>query len=48
VHESAQLTGSWKDRIGGSYAFSAAHDGPELALVRFGPGCPKQATRERV
>jgi Icc-related predicted phosphoesterase len=35
VHESARLTGSWRDRIGRTHMFSAAHDGPELALVRF-------------
>jgi Icc-related predicted phosphoesterase len=46
VHESARLTGSWRDRIGRTFAFSAAHDGPELALVRFDPGDPASATRE--
>ena len=35
VHESVRLTGSWKDRIGRTLMLSAAHDGPELALVRF-------------
>jgi Icc-related predicted phosphoesterase len=35
VHESARLTGSWHDRIGRTHCFSAAHDGPELALIRF-------------
>jgi Icc-related predicted phosphoesterase len=35
VHESARLTGSWRDRIGPTHLFSAAHDGPELALVTF-------------
>jgi Icc-related predicted phosphoesterase len=35
IHESASLTGSWKDKIGRTTLFSAAHDGPELALVRF-------------
>lgn len=37
AHESARLTGDWRDRIGRTYLFSAAHDGPELALVRFDP-----------
>jgi Icc-related predicted phosphoesterase len=37
VHESARLTGSWRDRIGRTHMFTAAHDGPELALVRFDP-----------
>jgi Icc-related predicted phosphoesterase len=35
VHESARITGSWKDKIGRTYSFSAAHDGDELALIRF-------------
>jgi Icc-related predicted phosphoesterase len=35
AHESARITGSWHDRIGTTHMFSAAHDGPELALVRF-------------
>ncbi|MGD8393983.1 MAG: hypothetical protein PVF43_00760 [Candidatus Eiseniibacteriota bacterium] len=35
VHESARLTGSWRDRRGRTELFSAAHDGPELALIRF-------------
>jgi Icc-related predicted phosphoesterase len=46
VHESARLTGSWRDRIGRTVCLSAAHDGPELALVRFDPGRPETATRE--
>lgn len=45
VHESARLTGSWHDRIGRTHLYSAAHDGPELALVRFDPGAPEAATR---
>lgn len=35
VHESARLTGSWKERIGRTICLSAAHDGPELALIQF-------------
>jgi Icc-related predicted phosphoesterase len=45
IHESARLTGSWKDRIGKTWMFSAAHDGPELALVRFDPDRLDEATR---
>jgi Icc-related predicted phosphoesterase len=48
IHESARLTGSWRDRIGRTHLFGAAHDGPELALVRFDPDCPERATRELV
>lgn len=35
VHESARLTGLWKATLGTTTMLSAAHDGPELALVRF-------------
>ena len=45
IHESARLTGSWRDRIGRTHLFSAAHDGPELALVRFDLEHPEGATR---
>jgi Icc-related predicted phosphoesterase len=48
VHESSRLTGSWKDRIGRTVCLSAAHDGPELAVVRFDPTRPEAATRELV
>ena len=46
VHESTRLTGKWIERIGGTYSFSAAHDGPGLALVRFNPYKLEDATRE--
>ena len=46
VHESARLTGAWQERIGRTLCLSAAHDGPELALVRFDLGDPAGATRE--
>lgn len=46
VHESARITGTWKERIGRTYAFSAAHDGRELALVRFDLEDLDGATRE--
>jgi Icc-related predicted phosphoesterase len=48
IHESARLTGSWKDLIGKTWIFSAAHDGPELALVRFDTEIPEQAMRELI
>ncbi len=48
VHESARLTGAWRDRIGRTVCLSAAHDGPELALVRFDLESPDVATRELV
>jgi Icc-related predicted phosphoesterase len=48
IHESPTLTGSWRDRIGRTWMFSAAHDGHELALVRFDPRAPERASRELI
>jgi Icc-related predicted phosphoesterase len=48
VHESARLTGTWRDRIGRTHVFSAAHDGPELAIVRFDPEDLEAAARDLV
>ncbi len=48
VHESARLTGSWNDRLKNTVAFNAAHDGPELALIRFDPGNLQNATRSLI
>ena len=48
VHESARLTGEWKTRIGRTVCINAAHDGPELALVRFDPEFPDKASRELI
>ncbi|MDT8323112.1 MAG: metallophosphoesterase [Bacteroidota bacterium] len=46
IHESATITGSWKERIGETWCYSAAHRGGELALVRFDPEFPADAVRE--
>ena len=48
VHESARLTVSWKDKIGETQSFTAAHDGPELALVKFNKYHPEESTRELI
>ncbi len=45
IHESPRLTGAWQDRLGRTRLFTGAHDGPELALVRFDPAAPDRATR---
>ena len=45
IHESTRLTGSWRDTIGRTHLFSAAHDEPELSLVRIDLDCPEEATR---
>lgn len=46
IHESTRITGSWRDRIGDTHMFNAAHDGPELAVVRFDTDDLEGATRE--
>ena len=46
VHESARLSGAWRERLGRTHCLSAAHDGPELSLVRFDPEAPEDAARE--
>jgi Icc-related predicted phosphoesterase len=46
VHESARLSGDWRDCLGRTHMFTAAHDGPELALVRFDLENPAAARRE--
>ncbi len=48
IHESVRLTGDWRDRIGRTLMFSAAHDGPELALVRFDLENLAEATRDLI
>jgi len=48
VHESARLTGSWRDRIGRTHMFSAAHSGPELSLVKFELEDLESAKRELI
>lgn len=48
IHESATLTGSWREQIGRTWCFSAAHDGPELAVISFDPADPAAAERRLV
>jgi len=48
IHESSRLTGSWRDKIGTTHAFNAAHDGLELSLIRFDPAHLNDASRELI
>ncbi|MCX6575329.1 MAG: metallophosphoesterase [Candidatus Aminicenantes bacterium] len=48
IHESARLSSSWRDLIGRTHCFSAAHDGPELTLIRFDPESLEAATRQLI
>jgi uncharacterized protein len=45
IHESARMTGFWKDGSGRTQMFSAAHDGKELAVIKFDPVKPEKAVR---
>lgn len=46
VHESVRITGEWITKIGRTVCVSAAHDGPELALVHLDLKNPENSTRE--
>lgn len=46
IHESSRITGVWRETRGRTLMLSAAHDGPELAVVRFSLDEPLVATRE--
>ena len=35
IHESTRLTGQWKQQTGKTVSFNAAHDGPELSIIKF-------------
>ena len=45
IHETVRLTGKWKEKFGSTYSFSAAHDGKELAIVKFDTENLEKATR---
>lgn len=45
IHESTRLTGKWYDKIGRTYCFNAAHDGPELSIVIFDLVDPSDSER---
>lgn len=46
VHEAPRLAGRWQERLGNTLCLTGAHDGAELALVRFDLSDPSGATRE--
>lgn len=48
VHESAAITGHWYEKIGETLAMNAAHNGPELSLIRFQPENLENATRQLI
>ncbi len=48
VHESPRITGSWKEIYEDTLSFTAAHDGDEVAIVRFDTDNIKDAERELI
>ncbi len=45
IHESTRLTGIWMERIGDTWCFQGAHDGPEGAVIDFSLSAPQDARR---
>lgn len=48
IHESVGITGEWKQILGRTLSFSAAHDGPELSVVKYDLHDPMCATRRLI
>jgi Icc-related predicted phosphoesterase len=48
IHESTSLTGNWYQKIDNTLSMNAAHDGPELSLIRFDPDQPEGNSRELI
>jgi Icc-related predicted phosphoesterase len=48
IHESPRITGEWKQALARTWSFSAAHDGPELSVIKFELNDPLSATRRLV
>jgi len=48
IHESARITGMWKEKVGRTHLFGAAHDESELALVSFDLKKPSSASRRSI
>ncbi|MEE4196245.1 MAG: metallophosphoesterase [Bacteroidales bacterium] len=45
IHESSRLMGSWKDKSGETWMFTAAYEFPDLAIVKFDLNHLEQAVR---
>ena len=46
IHESVRIMGDWRSRVGRTLCLGGAHDGQELALIRFDTNELAAATRE--
>jgi Icc-related predicted phosphoesterase len=45
IHESARLTGSWREKLGATHCFNASHDGKGLSLIKFDTSDLENAVR---
>ncbi|MCF7822582.1 MAG: metallophosphoesterase [Candidatus Marinimicrobia bacterium] len=45
IHESSRITGQWQEKIGETYLFTAAYEGPELAIIKLDLERPDLAQR---
>lgn len=45
VHETVEMTGNWREKIGSTLSFTGVHSGQKLALVNFDTEEPENATR---
>ncbi len=48
IHESVRISGEWKQSFGRTFSFSAAHDGPELSVIKFELHDPHSASRRLI
>ena len=48
IHESPDMTGSWREQIGRTYALSGVNDSPGLTIVRFDTDQLEHATRQTI
>ncbi|MBS3781351.1 MAG: metallophosphoesterase [Candidatus Thermoplasmatota archaeon] len=48
VHETVDITGEWKEKIGETFSFTGVHNGPELPILRFDTENLENATRTLV
>lgn len=48
IHESTSITGQWMEKIGRTVCLTGAHDGPQLAIIRFDTESPESAERELI
>lgn len=48
VHESTSITGKWKEKIGATVSFQAAHNGNELSVIQFDLKNPEHSERNLI